>query len=193
MSIVYDGGGITPDVKVEDREYTALETALYRKSAFLKFANQYRAKYQSLSANFQADDALLAEFKAFLEADKFTYESDAEKELQDLIEIASKNTYSDALQKQLADLKRVIAEEKERDFYRQKESLLAILGREIITRYRGEETGLVASFSSDKQLREAISVLNDPKRYAMLLSSDHEIGGAITPKKSSRLPRKKVR
>ncbi|MFQ3599526.1 MAG: S41 family peptidase [Chloroherpetonaceae bacterium] len=191
--IVYDGGGITPDVKVEDREYTALETALYRKSAFLKFANQYRAKHQSLPPNFQADDALLAEFKAFLDTDKFTYESDAEKELQDLTEIASRNTYSDALQKQLADLKRVMAEEKERDFYRQKESLLSILGREIITRYRGEEAGLVASFNSDKQLREAVSVLNDSKRYAMLLASDHEIGGAVTSKKSTRPPRKKAR
>jgi carboxyl-terminal processing protease len=191
--IVYDGGGITPDVKVEDREYTALETALYRKSAFLKFANQYRAKHQSLPENFQADDALLAEFKAFLETDKFTYESDAEKELQDLIETASKNTYSDALQKQLADLKRVMAEEKERDFYRQKDALLSILAREIITRYKGEEAGLVASFNSDKQLLEAVSVLKDSKRYALLLSSDHEIGGAVTPKKSVRPPRKKSR
>jgi len=191
--IVYDGGGITPDVKVEDREYTALETALYRKSAFLKFANQYRAKHQSLPENFQADDALLAEFKAFLETDKFTYESDAEKELQDLIETASKNTYSDALQKQLADLKRVMAEEKERDFYRQKDALLSILAREIITRYKGEEAGLVASFNSDKQLLEAVSVLKDSKRYALLLSSDHEIGGAVTPKKSMRPPRKKSR
>jgi len=191
--IVYDGGGITPDVKVEDREHTALETALYRKSAFLKFANQYRAKHQSLPENFQADDALLAEFKAFLETDKFTYESDAEKELQDLIETASKNTYSDALQKQLADLKRVMAEEKERDFYRQKDALLSILAREIITRYKGEEAGLVASFNSDKQLLEAVSVLKDSKRYALLLSSDHEIGGAVTPKKSVRPPRKKSR
>jgi len=191
--IVYDGGGITPDVKVEDREYTALETALYRKSAFLKFANQYRAKHQSLPENFQADDALLAEFRAFLETDKFTYESDAEKELQDLAEVAANNTYSDALQKQLADLKKVMAEEKERDFYRQKESLLAILAREIITRYKGEEAGLVASFNSDRQLREAISVLNDSTRYAMLLGSDHEIGSAVTPKKPARPPRKKSR
>jgi len=191
--IVYDGGGITPDVKVEDREYTALETALYRKSAFLKFANQYRAKHQSLPENFQADDALLAEFRAFLETDKFTYESDAEKELQDLVEVAANNTYSDALQKQLANLKKVMAEEKERDFYRQKESLLAILAREIITRYKGEEAGLVASFNSDRQLREAISVLNDSTRYAMLLGSDHEIGSAVTPKKPARPPRKKSR
>jgi carboxyl-terminal processing protease len=191
--IVYDGGGITPDVKVEDREYTALETALYRKSAFLKFANQYRAKHQSLPENFQADDALLAEFRAFLETDKFTYESDAEKELQDLAEVAANNTYSDALQKQLANLKKVMAEEKERDFYRQKESLLAILAREIITRYKGEEAGLVASFNSDRQLREAISVLNDSTRYAMLLGSGHEIGGAVTPKKPARPPRKKSR
>ena len=191
--IVYDGGGITPDVKVDDREYTALETALYRKSAFLKFANQYRAKHASLPTNFQADDALLAEFKAFLDADKFTYESDAEKELQDLSEIAAKNTYSESLQKQLADLKRVMAEEKERDFYRQRKHLLSILEREIITRYKGEEAGLVASFDSDKQLQEAISVLSDSTRYAMLLASDHEIGGAVTPKKSARPPRKKSR
>ncbi|MGQ9805063.1 MAG: S41 family peptidase [Chlorobiales bacterium] len=191
--IVYDGGGITPDVKVENHEYTALETALYRKSAFLKFANQYRAKYPSLPENFQPNDALLAEFKAFLDADKFTYESDAEKELQELIEVASKNTYSEALQQQLADLKRVMLEEKERDFYRQKKSLLSILGHEIITRYRGEEAGLVASFNSDEQLGEAISVLSDSKRYAQLLSSNHEIGGAITPKKSTRPLRKKPR
>jgi hypothetical protein len=86
-----------------------------------------------------------------------------------------------------------MAEEKERDFYRQKDALLSILAREIITRYKGEEAGLVASFNSDKQLLEAVSVLKDSKRYALLLSSDHEIGGAVTPKKSVRPPRKKSR
>lgn len=190
---VYDGGGITPDVKVEDREYSALETALYRKSAFLKFANHYRAKHAALPANFKADDALLAEFKAFLDNDKFAYESDAEKELQDLIEVASKNAYADALQRQLVELKNAMAEEKERDFYRQKENLLAILEREIITRYKGEEAGLIASFKSDKQLNEAIAILNDKARYETLLESDHEIGDAVAPKKKPRPARKKSR
>jgi carboxyl-terminal processing protease len=182
---VYDGGGIMPDVVVKDPQSTALENALYRRSMFLRFANAYRGRNNVLPPAFKADDRLLGEFKAYLDKEKFTYDSDAEKSLSEIADISEKSSYSDAVVKKLAELKLSLGDEKTKDFDRQKENLLAILEREIITRYRGEDAGLAVSLKSDGDLKEALTILKDKERYQAYLAKGHEVG------KSAPLPSRK--
>ncbi len=183
---VYDGGGIAPDITMPDRELSPLEAALYRKSMFFKFANQYQAKNPKAGNDFKADDKVFNEFKAFLDKEKFDYESEAERKLQELIAVAAKNSYQDAVQKELADLRAVMSAEKEKDLTRQKDDILNILEREILTRYKGDNAGLVASFKLDEQLKEAIAVLRDKRRYGLFLAAGHSVGNPVTPKKPKR-------
>lgn len=52
--IVYDGGGIAPDLEVPDETPSVVEIALYRSSVFFKFANQYQAKHPTLPKRLQS-------------------------------------------------------------------------------------------------------------------------------------------
>ncbi|MDW8465452.1 MAG: S41 family peptidase [Chloroherpetonaceae bacterium] len=184
--IVYDGGGITPDLEVPDDVPSVVESALYRRSAFFKFANQYRSKHPNLPKDFKADDKLFAEFRAFLDRDNFLYDSEGEKKLAELSEIAVRYDYNENLRKQIADLQAAISAEKEKELLRQKSRILSVLEREILTRYYGDQAGLIAGLKSDKQLKAAIALLKDQKRYKAMLAAGHQVGGAIMSKKVKR-------
>lgn len=182
--IVYDGGGIAPDLEVPEETPSVVEAALYRRSVFFKFANQYRSRHPTLPKDFKADDKLFAEFRAFLDRDNFLYDSEGEKKLAELSEIAARYEYNESLRKQIADLQAAISAEKEKELFRQKHRILSVLEREILTRYYGDQAGLVTALKSDRQLKAAIALLKDQKKYKAMLAAGHQVGSAITPKKT---------
>jgi carboxyl-terminal processing protease len=182
--IVYDGGGIAPDIEVPDETPSVVELALYRRSTFFKFANQYQAKHPVPPKEFKADDKLFAEFKAFLDKDNFSYDSEGERKLAELLEIAAKYDYQDGVRKQIQELQTAIAAEKEKELTRQKSRILSILEREILTRYYGDSAGLQVVLKSDRQLKAAIAVLKDQKKYKAMLAAGHQVGSAVTPRRT---------
>jgi carboxyl-terminal processing protease len=182
--IVYDGGGIAPDIEVPDETPSVVELALYRRSAFFRFANQYQAKHPVMPKDFKADDKLFAEFKAFLDRDNFSYDSEGERKIAELLEIAAKYDYQDDVRKQIQELQTAIAAEKEKELIRQKSRILSILEREILTRYHGDSAGLQVALKSDRQLKAAIAVLKDQKKYKAMLAAGHQVGSAVTPRRT---------
>jgi len=182
--IVYDGGGIAPDIEVPDETPSVVELALYRRSAFFRFANQYQAKHPVMPKDFKADDKLFAEFKAFLDRDNFSYDSEGERKMAELLEIAAKYDYQDDVRKQIQELQTTIAAEKEKELIRQKSRILSILEREILTRYHGDSAGLQVALKSDRQLKAAIAVLKDQKKYKAMLAAGHQVGSAVTPRRT---------
>jgi carboxyl-terminal processing protease len=62
---VYGGGGITPDEKIESPKANHFQDELIFKNVFFHFAPHYLAN-KSVDKSFQVDDAVLADFKAFL-------------------------------------------------------------------------------------------------------------------------------
>jgi carboxyl-terminal processing protease len=62
---VYGGGGITPDEKIESPKSNHFQDELLYKSAFFHFAPHYLAN-RTVDKNFQADDAVIADFKQYL-------------------------------------------------------------------------------------------------------------------------------
>jgi carboxyl-terminal processing protease len=63
--IVYGGGGITPDWKIELQDMTDLERELVIRGVFFPFAVHYTA-YNDIKDNFVVDSNVLNEFKKFI-------------------------------------------------------------------------------------------------------------------------------
>lgn len=71
---VYGGGGITPDEKLDSPKFNAFETRMLQKAVFFNFATQYLNKKDTkVAPDFQATDALVQEFRQYLEAHKVEY------------------------------------------------------------------------------------------------------------------------
>jgi carboxyl-terminal processing protease len=64
---VYGGGGITPDEKIEEPKTNDFQDRLMEHSVFFHFAAHYLAN-RTVDRNFQVDEPVLSEFRAFLTA-----------------------------------------------------------------------------------------------------------------------------
>jgi carboxyl-terminal processing protease len=104
--------------------------------------------------------------------------------MAELLEIAAKYDYQDDVRKQIQELQTAIAAEKEKELIRQKSRILSILEREILTRYHGDSAGLQVALKSDRQLKAAIAVLKDQKKYKAMLAAGHQVGSAVTPRRT---------
>jgi carboxyl-terminal processing protease len=69
---MYGGGGITPDIKFTAPKNTRFQDQLLQKYAFFNFAKRYMATRQ-LNKNFEADDAVLQDFRKFLDEQKIAF------------------------------------------------------------------------------------------------------------------------
>ncbi len=69
---VYGGDGITPDVKFTDPKPDRLENALLARYTFFDFAQQYLG-HHVVNERFQADAAVLREFRQYLDAHQIPY------------------------------------------------------------------------------------------------------------------------
>jgi carboxyl-terminal processing protease len=73
--VVYGGGGITPDLEYETREYTDLQRALEKDYVGFTFAHEY-LKTHEISQDFKVTDSVLNDFYKFLEKKKFEYKKE---------------------------------------------------------------------------------------------------------------------
>jgi len=71
---VYGGGGITPDEKFELAKYNAFQIEVLRKYALFNFSAKYfGTRDAKLPKGWEPDDAIINEFRAFLEAQKANF------------------------------------------------------------------------------------------------------------------------
>jgi carboxyl-terminal processing protease len=69
---VYGGGGIAPDVKVDQVKSNHFQDALLQHYAFFNFAKHYIVGHR-VTKNFEVDENIMQEFRKSLDADKVPY------------------------------------------------------------------------------------------------------------------------
>jgi carboxyl-terminal processing protease len=63
---VYGGGGITPDEKIETPKSNRFQDEILYRESFFHYAPFYFSTHASVDRNFQADDAVITNFKQYL-------------------------------------------------------------------------------------------------------------------------------
>ena len=69
---VYGGGGISPDVKIASVKTNKFQDTLLQKYAFFNFAKHYVINH-TVGKQFQVDDAVMQEFRKYLDDQKITF------------------------------------------------------------------------------------------------------------------------
>jgi carboxyl-terminal processing protease len=162
---VYGGGGITPDVIVEQEKLSTFEYELLRKSMLFRFAVKYIAGRKDLPRDFQVDDRMLAEFKTFLKEEEFKYRTAAEKKLDELAEVVEKSEYNSGITTTLEQLQKQLEEQKEQDFERSEDYIRKTLKLEIASKIWGRNTRYDEAMKVDPQIVAALEILTTPGRY----------------------------
>nr|WKN39063.1 S41 family peptidase [Tunicatimonas sp. TK19036] len=169
--VVYDGGGVNPDVKVKAGRLAPITISLFTKNLIFDFATKYYYEHPEASdaKSFEISDADYQKFISWLSDKDYDYVTEVEQTIDDLTEISKDEKYYQDIKEQIASLRKQVQHNKEQDLQKFKDEIREALEEEIAARYHLSDGKIEAGFDDDSVLQAAISVLNDQERYEKLL------------------------
>ncbi|QRR02910.1 S41 family peptidase [Dyadobacter sandarakinus] len=169
--VVYDGGGILPDIQTEKETYSALASSLGRNRLFFDYAVKYHFEHQTIkpARDFHLTDADYAAFVKWLDDKEYDYTSQVERDLADLEASAKKEKSLEVIEDQLKALKQKLTHSKVNDLQIYKPEIKQILEEEIIKHYYLEKGMREASFNEDAEIKAALALFKEPGRYNEIL------------------------
>lgn len=174
---VYDGGGVDPDIKVDQERLSKITESLFIKNYIFDFATKFASEHKSIAParEFHLTENDYSDFLNFLSGKDFDYETKSEESLKQLKEVAKSEKYFDISEKEFEALYAKLAHDKNKDLKAFKEEIKELLEDEIISRYYFLSGRVEASFSHDAAVTKAVQVLKDIKLYSSILDSSFKI------------------
>jgi carboxyl-terminal processing protease len=169
---VYDGGGLDPDIKVEEEYAGTITTALINAGLVFEFGSKYCAEHPTKPnlKSFALTDSDFENFLSFVKSQKFSYTTALEDDIAKLMETAKKERYDEQLGNELNGLINKVQATKSSDFKNYKTEIMDVLREQIAFHYNLYEGQAEVSLDHDKAILEARKVLNDSVMYKKLLS-----------------------
>ena len=168
---VYDGGGITPDIKIEEPEFANITKQLVIKDITFDFINDYALRHPEIApiGQFQITDEIYDEFKTYLKNKNFSYETESQKMLEKLINTAKNEKYYDSSKEEIEKLKKEFTHSIDRDMSLFKEEISQFLAEQFIQRYYFLEGVIEYKVKHDEEINKAVSILSDKSAYDNML------------------------
>jgi len=166
---VLDGGGVTPDVKIEVPHQSELVKALLEKYVIFNFVTQYIQNIDSIASakTYQFND--YDKFSVYVKGLNFTYETEADKNLTKMKKQFEESNQT-SLVAEVKSLEEKIAKQKAKSWENHKLDIIKEIEKEIVTRYYFQSGKVQLALDKDIEIKEAISVLNDQSRYKKILN-----------------------
>lgn len=171
--VVYDGGGVNPDVKVKAGRLAPITISLFTKNLIFDFSTKYYYEHPEASdaKTFEISDGDYQSFIGWLSDKDYDYVTEVEQTIDDLTEISKDEKYYQDIKEQITSLRKQVQHNKEQDLQKFKDEIKEALEEEISARYHLSDGKIEAGFDDDSVLQAAISVLNDQERYEKLLQA----------------------
>jgi carboxyl-terminal processing protease len=169
---VFDGGGLDPDITVEDEYAGTLTSALIRSGLIFEFASKYCGDHPQKPdfKSFQLTEKDFEQFLTFLKEQNFSYQTSSEQTLSKLVETAKKELYYKDLEASLNGLKSRVESSKVSDLSDYRAEIIEILEEQIAFHYGLHESQAEVSLHQDNAIIEARRILRDSLNYNKLLS-----------------------
>lgn len=174
--IVRDGGGITPDVKIEPDSVPNIVYYLERADTtdlLLNYEVDYIKNHPTIApaSEFELSDADYEDFKHRVVESGFTYDRVTEKYLADLKKLAEFEGYYDDAKTEFEALEKKLKHDisKDLDYERNKQCIKDMLAADIVAAYYFQRGTIENSLRNDNQVKEAIRLLQSPEEYQRLL------------------------
>lgn len=166
---VLDGGGVKPDILTDPAEEKGIVKALIDDNMLFNYVTEWSLANPTIDSTDTFRFTDYDGFQRFLKKENFSYRSEAEKMLEKLGEVASEESVSIKSEAQAIRQKLDAAQEVE--LTKNKDLLIRLIEKEIAGRYYYQRGKVQIGLRNDPEVNEAISILNDDKRYNQILSN----------------------
>lgn len=167
---VYDGGGILPDVVLENTKTSAIAEALQKNDGIFNYVTYYYYKNPTLGNKIPTlTDADLNDFKAFLKREKIAFDTETEVALKSTLEKAKKENVDGAIATEYQQLLSALEKSEETLIDKNQKEIKNLILDEIIKRYQYKEGLYQYYIKSNFEIKKSIEVLNDKSQYNSIL------------------------
>ena len=174
---VRDGGGISPDVEVKADSlpnivYYLSIGGLDSTEVMFDYIVDYIASHPSIGDDptaFHLTDQDYAEFRQRVIDSGFTYDPMSRKQFDELVKTAKMEGYYDEAKEAFDALSEKLKHDVASDLDKHRSTIMQMLELDIISAYHFQAGSLRAGLAYDRQLKEAMRLLNSPKEYQGLL------------------------
>lgn len=168
---VRDGGGITPDITVEQSKPGTISFYLLNENVIFNYVTQWVQDRPEIGAieNFNFDDKDYEDFKEYVKSIDFEYDRLSENRLDLLKEVMEFEGYMETADEEFKALENKLVPNLDRDLETFKEEIKSILSSEIVKRYHYKKGAAQERLKTDKVFDKAIEVLQDKTMYKQTL------------------------
>lgn len=170
--VVYDGGGIDPDIKTQPREAHPLTQKLYQSGFIFDYATLYAFNHTTITdaRSFSLTNDEYQQFVNWMKPKNYAYTSSLDQQLKDLNEEAKLEKYYTELKPQLDLLHSKIEESKKNELQLYKDQIKMLLEEDISSRYYLAKGSVEVSFKYDQEIKKASEVLLNQAQYKKILN-----------------------
>ncbi len=156
--IVRDGGGITPDVDIDFKDYSRLVYSLVLGGVLDQYVIDYCRRHDNIPAvdDFHFSDADFEDFITFAKTQEFDYRSSAKTYFDQMKKELRKDGLEETMSAELAALDKALEMDKERFIRLKKDEIVPFIEEELATRYWFQEAGVKVRLRYDDQLKKAL-------------------------------------
>lgn len=165
---VYDGGGVVPDVRLEDNDLSNLAIELVTKFVIFDYATGFASKNATIPSPeaFEISDLLYNEFSEYVKKSAFKYDSETEDALSELIKTAKEEKYFEVAGDEFKSLEAKLKPDLDKDLKLFRKEISELLKDEIVGRYYYQKGAIRATLKDDSDILKAKEILNLPDNYA---------------------------
>lgn len=171
---VRDGGGITPDITVEETRPGTISFYLLNENVIFDYATQWVQNHPTIppvtAFNFTDED--YKEFKDYVKSIDFVYDRISEKSLKSLEEVMEFEGYMKTATDEFKALEDKLVPNLDRDLETFKDEIKGLISSEIVKRYYYKTGAVQESLKTDKTFDKAVEVLKDKALYKQTLMPD---------------------
>lgn len=175
---VFGGGGIKPDISVEQEPFPPYIQKLERRRLFFDFVIDYVSTDSSWAEehpSLAVSDEMLKGFIEFVRTKDRSLDQGQEglSQIEELEDLAEEMDWGEAAQELVHQLRAAVEQEWERRYSSKLEPYIKnALRRELVLRFRGRKAQLLEELQEDIQLAKAIEVLGDQDQYLGVLAAE---------------------
>ncbi|WP_240928269.1 S41 family peptidase [Maribellus sediminis] len=165
---VYDGGGVVPDLKVDQESLSTLAIELMTQFKVFDFATKYASENESIATpeEFKITDDIYSQFVDYVKASDFHYDSQSQADFETLLETAKDEKYYGLAKEEFEALKAKLEPNLDKDLNGFRDEISDLLEDEIVTRYYYQKGAIRAAITDDDGIKKTIDALHSETAYA---------------------------
>jgi len=169
---VYDGGGILPDVVMDETKLSNISDALVKNDGIFNFVTNYYYKNPNLGTTIPTiTDADFIAFKTFLKKENFSFDTETELALKKTLTIAKKEKLDASIAVEYQQLLSALQKSEENLLNQNQKEIKNLILDEIIKRYQYKEGLYLYYTKNNVEIMKAVGILNNQLEYNNILKN----------------------